>query len=78
MGKNGQNQIGIVERNILSYFWHKTMTTTKKIMIVDDDQSDIDFFCEAVNEIDVITFVTATKGEDALHRLRQTIKVLPD
>ncbi len=55
------------------------MTTTKKIMIVDDDEDDLEFFCEAVMEIDAsCAYVTATNGEEALQKLRQGKTKLPD
>ncbi len=55
------------------------MTTTKKIMIVDDDEDDMEFFCEAVMEIDAsYACVTATNGEDALQKLRKGTSKLPD
>lgn len=55
------------------------MTTTKKIMIVDDDEDDIDFFCEVINEIDgSYTCVTAANGEEALQKLRKGKTQLPD
>ncbi len=55
------------------------MTTTKKIMIVDDDEDDMEFFCEAVMEIDAsLACVTATNGEDALQKLRKGKTQLPD
>ncbi len=55
------------------------MTTTKKIMIVDDDEDDMDFFCEVINEIDAsYTCVTATNGEEALQKLRKGKTQLPD
>lgn len=53
--------------------------TSKKIMIVDDDEDDVDFFCEALNDIDSShDCLTATDGEDALQQLRNTIKEPPD
>lgn len=55
------------------------MTTAKKIMIIDDDEDDTDFFCEAVTDIDEShTCVTARNGEDALLKLRQETISLPD
>ncbi len=48
-------------------------------MIVDDDPDDIDFFREALSEIDTsLRCVTATDGEEALRKLRETMKVLPN
>lgn len=55
------------------------MTTAKKIMIVDDDEDDIDFFCEAVRNIDRShTCVTVSNCEEALQRLRKGKTQLPD
>ncbi|WP_091868777.1 response regulator [Pricia antarctica] len=55
------------------------MTTTKKIMIVDDDEDDMEFFCEAVKEVDAsCACITATNGEEALQKLRKGKTKLPD
>jgi len=55
------------------------MTTTKKIMIVDDDEDDIDFFTEAVAEIlPTCKLVTASNGEEALEKLDEHIDTPPN
>ena len=48
-------------------------------MIVDDDEDDRDFFCEAVKEINIETeCIVAINGEDALHILKNGLLDLPD
>jgi len=48
-------------------------------MIIDDDEDDRDFFCEAVREINTATdCFTAINGEDALHKLKNELSYLPD
>ena len=55
------------------------MGTGQKYLIVDDDADDVDFFCEAIQEIssDALCYI-ARNGEDALHLLSQKIDALPD
>ena len=54
------------------------MNQQKIVMIVDDDEDDIDFFCEALAEIDAsVQYLTASNGVDALNKLRSDENVLP-
>ncbi len=54
------------------------MNQQKIVMIVDDDMDDIEFFCEALNEIDAsVQYLTALNGVDALSKLRKDDIVLP-
>ncbi len=54
------------------------MDMQKMVMIVDDDSDDIEFFCEALIEIDAsVQYMTAISGDDALNKLRSEDKVLP-
>ncbi len=54
------------------------MNQQKIVMIVDDDVDDIEFFCEALNEIDAsLQYLTALNGVDALSKLRSDKNVLP-
>jgi CheY-like chemotaxis protein len=49
------------------------------IMIIDDDQDDIDLFCEAVKAIDhAIECVSASSGEEAFNMLNREDALLPD
>lgn len=55
------------------------MKTAKTIMIVDDDEDDIDFFNEAVRDIDPsLRCITAGDGEEALFQLRHIMNTLPN
>ena len=48
-------------------------------MIIDDDEDDRDFFCEAVKEINIEwECITAINGEDALHKLKNALPHIPD
>lgn len=48
-------------------------------MIVDDDEDDIELFCDAVKELDNgIECISASNGEDAIHKLRRENQPLPD
>ncbi|RKN83698.1 response regulator [Ulvibacterium marinum] len=48
-------------------------------MIVDDDDDDIDFFCQAIRKIDpTYTCMSATDGEAALQKLQNETNALPD
>ena len=54
------------------------MATPKIIMIVDDDPDNIEFFCEALSEIDpAIKCIGARGGEEALMLLKENPS-LPD
>ena len=54
------------------------MNQQKIVMIVDDDVDDIEFFCEALTEIDAsVQYLTALNGVDALNKLRSDENVLP-
>jgi CheY-like chemotaxis protein len=54
------------------------MDMQKMVMIVDDDSDDIEFFCEALIEIDAsVQYMTAISGDDALNKLRSKDKILP-
>jgi len=47
-------------------------------LLVDDDEDDCAFFCEAVSKIDSsVKCLTAFNGEDALYKLRININSLP-
>lgn len=49
------------------------------IMIVDDDEDDIEIFCEAVKQLHKDNeCVSASNGEDALHKLSRENERLPD
>ncbi len=51
----------------------------QKYPIVDDDADDIDFFCEADEEINAdVRFYIAHNGEEALKLLRRKMDALPD
>lgn len=55
------------------------MDQQKIVMIVDDDVDDIEFFCEALNEIDsTVQYLTALNGVDALNKLRNNNEALPN
>ncbi|HEX6223708.1 MAG TPA: response regulator [Chryseolinea sp.] len=55
------------------------MTYYKKLLLIDDDRDDHEFFLEAINEIDsTITCKTFFDGEQALGQLRNTIDEIPD
>lgn len=48
-------------------------------MIVDDDDDDIELFCEALREIDQkIQCISAANGEEALNKLSKEDALLPD
>lgn len=48
-------------------------------MIVDDDDDDREFFCEAVDSIDPnIHCMNIENGETALHYLKDDSKIMPD
>lgn len=56
-----------------------TMDKSQTIMIVDDDDDDIELFCEAVKEVDHnIGCICATNGEEALNKLNKEGAPLPD
>ena len=49
------------------------------IFIADDDIDDLDFFCDAVEEIDsTIRCITAMNGEEALKKLNNPLVPVPD
>jgi CheY-like chemotaxis protein len=49
------------------------------VLAVDDDQEDLDLFCEAVAEIDSsIDLITANNGEGAINYLTQHAVMMPD
>jgi CheY-like chemotaxis protein len=49
------------------------------VLAVDDDQEDLDVFCEAVKGIDSgIELITANNGEEALDFLTRKVVVMPD
>lgn len=55
------------------------MSSPKVIMIVDDDADDIDFFCDALAEIDnSLECISARGGEEALNLLENSLDNLPD
>jgi CheY-like chemotaxis protein len=55
------------------------MTKSKKLLIIDDDPEDCDFFCEAVAEIDgTYKCSQAHCAEDGLSQLRNNPSELPD
>lgn len=55
------------------------MNKFKSFFIADDDPDDLDFFIEAVKEVDPsIECHTARDGEEALLKLKKTLEVLPD
>ena len=55
------------------------MTTPKIIMIVDDDADNIEFFCDALSEIDpAIKCISARGGEEALTLLKNNPRQVPD
>jgi CheY-like chemotaxis protein len=48
-------------------------------MIVDDDEEDVELFCEALKEIDHdVECISASNGEDALFKLTKEESPLPD
>ena len=50
------------------------MTYYKKLLLIDDDRDDHEFFLEAINEIDsTITCKTFFDGEQALGQLRNSV-----
>lgn len=55
------------------------MKKYRTFFIADDDQDDVDFFIEAVNEVDhTIQCYSARDGEETLQKLKKTLLVLPD
>ncbi|HVE60704.1 MAG TPA: response regulator [Chitinophagaceae bacterium] len=55
------------------------MDKAKLFFIVDDDADDIDFFSDALREVDPsIKCVSATNGEEALQKLKAWTGPLPD
>jgi CheY-like chemotaxis protein len=55
------------------------MRKSQTVMIVDDDEDDIQLFCEALNDVDGhINCISAINGEDALMKLNKENAVLPD
>lgn len=55
------------------------MQKSPLIMIVDDDEDDIELFCDAVKELDNdIECISASNGEDAIHKLTRESQPLPD
>src|SRR5688572_11843036 len=49
------------------------------ILIVDDDEDDIELFCDAVKDLDGdIRCISASNGEEALHKLSTENEPLPD
>jgi CheY-like chemotaxis protein len=49
------------------------------IMIIDDDEDDVELFCDAVKEINHdVQCVSASNGEDALNKLTRENAPLPD
>lgn len=59
--------------------FYKAMKRDQIYLIVDDDIDDIDFFCEAIHEINANAIChIAYNGEEALSLLRNKIETLPD
>ena len=55
------------------------MKKSRVIMIIDDDEDDVELFCDALKEIDHdIQCVSASNGEEALSRLSTGEGPLPD
>lgn len=55
------------------------MPTQKKCLFIDDDEDDRDFFCTAVNTIDLsIECLFAKDGEQALKLLLSDVTLVPD
>ena len=55
------------------------MEESHMILIVDDDQDDIELFCDALKSInETIECVTASNGEEALYILNKENASLPD
>lgn len=55
------------------------MAIEQKYLIIDDDYDDVDFFCEAVEQIKSnVLCCIARNGEEALKLLRQGMTDLPD
>ena len=55
------------------------MTYYKRLLLIDDDQDDHEFFLEAINEIDSsITCTAFFDGEQALGKLKENQNELPD
>lgn len=49
------------------------------ILVVDDDQDDINFFQEAINQIDInAACVIATNGDDAIEKLKTAPDFFPE
>lgn len=49
------------------------------ILIVDDDEDDIELFCDAVKELDGnIQCISASNGEEAIRKLSRENEPLPD
>ncbi len=54
-------------------------TAPKYLLLADDDRDDIDFFTDALNELDESTILkTVTDGEQLMHFLTNETDVLPD
>jgi CheY-like chemotaxis protein len=55
------------------------MRKAQTIMIVDDDDDDIELFCEALKDVDQnIKCISAPNGEAALNKLNKEGSTLPD
>jgi CheY-like chemotaxis protein len=55
------------------------MSKPHLIMIVDDDDDDIELFCEALKDIDHdVECMSASNGEEALNKLNKENASLPD
>jgi CheY-like chemotaxis protein len=55
------------------------MGKSQTIMIVDDDDDDIELFCEALKDVDqTIECICASNGEEAFNKLNQEDTSIPD
>ncbi len=61
------------------YLKFKLHMKARTVLIVDDDKDDLEFFCDAVQEVDENTQCIAVDGSlEALELLRQENSIVPD
>ena len=55
------------------------MRTPKVVMFIDDDEEDINFYCEACGVVDnSITRITCSNGLEAVQMLKEPGAIIPD